>query len=175
MTSVGVSRIILRINSPNKPDQAHPMINLVTQKGCSLHVPLSITYLGGAAESSNSTKEVSAKIFPISWPHPLASAQRLPSYQVLNMQAEYIKTGKYDKNLLYDTAQLVSFPGMKLDDGYATVQLYENKEKTLNMRITIPGDFPDDLLNKPVFVEIHSNVEYPSSDASLTLGMIVRG
>jgi hypothetical protein len=174
MTPARVSHLILRLNSSNKPDQAYSMINLVTQKGCSLQVPISITYLGGGGDSPDSPEEVTAKIFPISWPHPLISAEKLPSYQVLNMQAEYIKTGKYDKNFLYDTAQLISFPGMKLDGGsYATIHLYENKEETINMRITIPPGFPDDLLNKPVFVEVHSKVEYPSSEAFLTLGMIV--
>lgn len=63
---------------------------------------------------------------------------------------------------------------MKLDGGgYTTIHLYENKEETINMRITIPQGFPDDLLNKPVFVEICSKVEFLSSEASLTLGMIV--
>jgi hypothetical protein len=90
------------------------------------------------------------------------------------MQAEYIKTGKYHKNLLYDTAQLISFPGLKLNSGsYATIQLHDNEEETINMRITIPQSFPDDLLNKPVFVEVHSKVESLNSEASLTLCIIV--
>jgi len=146
-----------------------------TQKGWSLQVPICITYLSGGADSPNNPQKVLAKIFPNSWPHPLSSAEKLPPYQLLNMQAEYIKTGKYDKSLLYDTAQLISFPGMKLDGGgrYARIHLYENKEETINMRITIPQGFPDDLLNKPVFVEIYSKVEYLSSEASLTLGVIV--
>ena len=176
MTPAGVSRPILRINSPNKPDHGHGLINVHTQKGWSLQVPIFITYLSGVPGSPNNPQEVIAKIFPNSWPHPLSSAEKLPSYQVLNMQAEYIKTGKYDKNLLYDTAQLISFPDMRLDgDGCATIRLYDNKEETINMRITIPQGFPDDLLNKPVFVEICSKVEYLSSEASLTLGMIVTG
>jgi hypothetical protein len=176
MTSAGVSRPILRINSPNKPDRGDCLINVHTQKGCSLQVPICITYLSGGADSPNNPQEVIVKIFPNSWPHPLSSAEKLPPYQVLNMQAEYIRTGKYDKDLLYDTAQLISFPGMKLDGGgYATIHLYDNKEETINMRITIPQGFPDDLLNKPVFVEICSKVEYLGSEASLTLGMIVIG
>ena len=90
------------------------------------------------------------------------------------MQAEYINTGKYDKNLLYDTAQLISFPSMRLDtSSYNTIQLHDNEEETINMRITIPPDFPDDLLNKPVFVEVHSRVESLNSEASLTLGIKV--
>lgn len=176
MTSAGVSHLILRIYPPNKPDQAPCMISLITQKGCSLQVPISLTYLRGEADSTNIPQETTAKIFPVSWPHPLTSAEKLPSYQMLNMQAEYIKTGKYDKNLLYDTAQLVSFPDMELDSaGHATIHLYDNKEETISMRITIPPSFPDDLLNKPVFVEICSKVEYLSGEASLTLGMIVTG
>jgi hypothetical protein len=176
MTSAGVSRPILHINSPNKPDHGHCLINVHTQKGRSLQVPICITYLSSEADSPNDPQEVIAKIFPNSWPHPLSSAEKLPPYQVLNIQAEYIKTGKYDRNLLYDSAQLISFPGMKLDgSGYAIIHLHENKEETINMRITIPQDFPDDLLNKPVFVEISSKVEYLSSEASLTLGMIVTG
>jgi hypothetical protein len=92
------------------------------------------------------------------------------------MQAEFIKTGKYDKKLLYDTAQLISFPGVKLDGGsYAGIQLYDNKEETINMRITIPEHFPDDLLNKPVFVEVNCKIESLSSEASITLGIIVIG
>jgi hypothetical protein len=176
MTSAGVSHPILRINSPNKSDHRHCFINVHIQKGWSLQVPICITYLSSGADSPNYPQEVIAKIFPNSWPHPLSSAEKLPPYQVLNMQAEYIKTGKYDKNLLYDTAQLVSFPGMKLDGGgYATIHLYENKEETINMRITIPQSFPHDLLNKPVFVEICGKVEFLGSEASLTLGMIVTG
>jgi hypothetical protein len=176
MTPAGVSRLILRATIPNKPDQAHCMVNLLTPKGYSLQVPISIMYLGDGGDSPESPLEVTAKIFPIRWPHPLTSAEKLPSYQVLNMQAEYIKTGKRDKNILYDTAELISFPGMKLDDGgYATILLYEDKEETINMVITIPPDFPDDLINKPVFVEIHGKVEHLSSEASLTLGMIVTG
>jgi hypothetical protein len=90
------------------------------------------------------------------------------------MQAEYIKTGEYDKNVLYDTAQLISFPGIKLDtSSYATIQLHSNEEETINMRITIPPGFPDDLLNKPVFVEVNSKVESLNSEASLTLCIIV--
>ena len=176
MTPARASRLILHINSPKKSDQAHSMINLVTQKGCSLQIPISITYFVDRDDLPNIPQEITAKIFPISWPHPLTPAEKLPSYQVLNMQAEYIKTGKYDKDLLYDTAQLISFPDMKLDrGGHATIHLYDNKEETINMRITIPQCFPDDLLNKPVFVEICSKVEYPSNEASLTLGMIVTG
>jgi hypothetical protein len=176
MTSAGVSRLILRINSPKRPDHGHCLINVQTQKGRSLQVPICIAYLSGRADSPNNPQEVIAKIFPNSWPHPLNSAEKLPPYQVLNLQAEYIKTGKYDKNLLYDTAQLISFPSMKLDDaGHATIHLHDNKEETINMRITIPQGFPDDLLNKPVFVEISTKVEYLSSEASLTLGMIVSG
>jgi hypothetical protein len=176
MTSAGVSRLFLTINSPNKLDHGHGLINVHTQKGWSLQVPICITYLGDGANSPNSPQEVIAKIFPNSWPHPLSSAEKLPPYQVLNLQAEYIKTGKYDKNLLYDTAQLISFPGLKLDaSGHTILHLYENKEETINMRITIPEGFPDDLLNKPVFVEICSKVEDLSSEASLTLGMMVIG
>lgn len=174
MTSAGVSRSFLRINSPNKPDNRHGLINVHTQKGWSLQVPLCITYFRDGADSPNGPQEVIAEIFPNSWPHPLSSAEKLPPYQVLNLQAEYIKTGKYDKNLLYDTAQLVSFPGLKLDaSGHATIPLYENKEETINMTITIPEGFPEDLLNKPVFVEICSKVDFLSSEASVTLGMIV--
>lgn len=176
MTSAGVSHLILRINPPSKPDQAPYMISLITQKGRSLQLPIYITYLRGGGDSTNIPQETTAKIFPVSWPHPLTSAEMLPSYQMLNMQAEYIKTGKYDKNLLYDTAQLISFPDMKLDGaGHATIHLYDNKEETISMRITIPLSFPDDLLNKPVFVEICGKVEHMSSEASETLGMIVTG
>jgi hypothetical protein len=90
------------------------------------------------------------------------------------MQAEYIKTGEYDKNVLYDTAQLISFPGIKLDtSSYVTIQLHCNEEETINMRITIPPGFPDDLLNKPVFVEVNSKVESLNREASLTLCIIV--
>jgi len=166
---------ILRLSSPNKLDHGHCLINVLSQKGWSLQVPLCIAYQGGAADSPNSNPQaVTGKIFSISWPHPLTSAEKLPSYEVLNMQAEYIKTGKYDKNLLYDTAQLISFPGMKLDScSYATIQLHDNKEETINMRITIPQGFPDDLLDKPVFIEVHCNVESLNSEASLTLCIIV--
>jgi hypothetical protein len=166
---------ILRLSSPNKPDHRHCLINVLTQKGWSLQVPIRITYLGGGADLANSSpQEVRAIIFPISWPHPLTSAEKLPSYQVLNMQAEYIKTGEYDKNLFYDTAQLISFPGMKLDSSsYATIQLHNDEEEIINMRITIPQGFPDDLLNKPVFVEVNSKVESLNSEASLTLCIIV--
>ena len=176
MTSAGVSRPVLRISSPNKPHHGHCLINVLSQKGWSLQVPICISYLGGVDDPSDGPQEVTAKIFPIRWPHPLTSAEKLPSYQVLNIQAEYIKTGKYNKNLLYDTAQLVSFPGMKLDtDSYAIIQLYENKEKEFKMRITIPRGFPDELLNKPVFVEVLSRVEHLGSEASLTLCIIVIG
>lgn len=166
---------ILRLSSPNKPDRGHCLINVLSQKGWSLQVPIRIIYLGGGDDLANSSpQEVTAIIFPISWPHPLTSAEKLPSYQVLNMQAEYIKTGKYDKNLLYDTAQLISFPSLKLNSGScATIQLHDNEEETINMRITIPQGFPDDLLNKPVFVEVHSKVESLNSEASLTLCIIV--
>ena len=176
MTSAGMSRPILRINSPIKPDHGDGLVNMLTQIGCSLQVPICITYLGNGADSLNSPQQVTARIFPVSWPHPLNSAEKLTPHQVLNMQAEYIKTGKYYKNLLYDTAHLISFPGMKLDSGsYATIQLYENREETINMRITIPPSFPDDLLNKPVFVEILCKIEYLSSEASLTLCIKVIG
>jgi hypothetical protein len=176
MTSAGVSRPILCITSSNKQDNGDYLINVHAQKGCSLQVPLCVTYLSGGADSPNNPEEVVAKIFPNSWPHPLSSAEKLPPYQVLNIQAEYIKTGNYDKSLLYDTAQLISFPGMKLDSsGHVTIHLHENQEETINMRITIPHSFPDDLLNKPVFVEICSRVEHLSSEATLTLGMIVIG
>jgi hypothetical protein len=114
----------------------------------------------GGGDSSNSPPAVTAKIFPVSLPAPLSYTERLSSYQVLNIHAEFIKICKYDKNLLYDTAQLISFPSVKLDAGIiAGIQLYDNKEQTINMRITIPQDFPDDLLNKPVFVEVHGKVE----------------
>jgi hypothetical protein len=175
MTSSRISRPILRITSPNKQEDGRCLINARTQKGWSLQVPICITYLRGD-DTSNSPHEVTARIFPISWPHPLSSAEKLPSYQVLNMQAEYIKTGKYDKNLLYDTAQLISFPSMKLDSSsYARIQLYNNKEETINMRITIPQDFPDHLLNKPVFVEVDGKIDSLNIEASLTLGIIVIG
>jgi hypothetical protein len=119
---------------------------------------------------------VTVKIFPVRWPHPLASAEKLPSYQVLNIQAEYIKTGKYDKDLLYDTAQLISFPGMKVDsDRYATIRLYRNKEELIKMSVTIPESFPEYLLNRPIFVEILSRVEYLDIEASLTLCIMVIG
>ena len=91
------------------------------------------------------------------------------------MQAEYIKTGKYDKDHLYDTAQLISFPDVRLssNDSYPTIQLYDSKEETINMKITIPSDFPGDLLNKPVFVEVQCRVESLNCDTSLTLGIKV--
>jgi hypothetical protein len=174
MTSAGVSRPILRITSPSKQDNGDCIINVHAQKGWSLQVPIRVTYLSGEGDSPSNPPEVVAKIFPNSWPHPLRSAEKLPPYQVLNIQAEYIKTGKYDNSLLYDTAQLISFPGMKLDSrGHVTIHLHENKEETLNMRITIPHSFPDDLLNKPVFVEVCSKVEHLSNEVTLTLGMIV--
>lgn len=173
MKSSWTSGPILHITSPDKPDHGRCLIDVLTQKGRSLQVPICITYVCGA-DAPKSPQEVTAKIFPISWPHPLTSTEKLPSYQVLNMQAEYINTGKYDKNLLYDTAQLISFPSMRLDtSSYNTIQLYDSKEETINMRITIPPDFPDDLLNKPVFVEVHSRVESLNSEASLTLGIKV--
>jgi hypothetical protein len=49
---------------------------------------------------------------------------------------------------------------MKLaSDSYATIQLHDSEEITINMKITIPLGFPDDLLNKPVIVEVPSKVE----------------
>jgi hypothetical protein len=133
-----------------------------------------MTYL--EADSSYSAQEVIAKIFPVRWPHPLNSAETLPSYQMLNIQEEYIRTGKYDKNLLYDTAQLISFPGMKLDsDSHAIIQLSRNKEETIHMKITTPLEFPDDLLAKPVFVEIITRIEHLGSEASLPLCITVIG
>ena len=176
MTSAArIPNPILRLSSPNKPDHGHCLINVLSQKGWSLQVPICITYLGAGSDSTNTNhKEVTAKIFPVRWPHPLTSAEKLPSYQVLNMQAEYVKTGKYDKNLLYDTAELISFPGLKLDSGsYATIQLHDSEEETINMRITIPQGFPDDLLNKPVFVELYSKVESLNSEASLTFCIMI--
>jgi hypothetical protein len=175
MTSSRMSGPVLRITSPNKQENGNCLINALTQKGGSLQVPICITYLHGE-DMPNTPQEVTAKIFPISWPHPLSSAEKLPSYQVLNMQAEYIKTGKYDKNLLYDTAQLISFPTMKLhSSSYVRIQLHNNKEETINIKITIPQDFPDYLLNKPVFVEVNGKVESLNIEASITLGLTVIG
>jgi hypothetical protein len=175
MTSSRISGPILQITSPNRQKDGHSLINGLTQKGDSLQVPISITYLHGEYVP-NAPQEVTVRIFPISWPHPLGPAEKLPSYQVLNMQAEYIKTGKYDKNLLYDTAQLVSFPTMKLDSSsHARIQLHSNVKETIDIRITIPQDFPDYLLNKPVFVEVNSKVESLNIEASITLGVMVIG
>lgn len=173
MSSPSVPGPIVRITSPNNPDDGHCLINLVIQKGWSLQVPLCITY-SRRADTPNSPLEVLAKVFPSRWPHPLSSAEKLPSYQVLNMQAEFIKTGRCDKNLLYDTAELISFPSIKLDGvSYAGIQLYDNREETINMRITIPEHFPNDLLNKPIFIEVNCKIESLSSEASITLGIIV--
>ncbi len=173
MITPSVSGPFVRITSPNKPADGNCLINLVIQKGWSLQVPLCITYWR-RADTVNSPLKAPAKVFPVSWPHPLNSAEKLPPYQVLNIQADFIKTGKYDKNLLYDTARLISFPGMKLDgDSYVSIHLHDNEEETINMRITIPQDFPDDLLNKPVFIEVNCKIESLSIEASLTLGIIV--
>ena len=175
MTSSWASGPTLRITSPIKDDQGHGLTNVLTQKGRSIQIPICVAYSCGA-DAPNSPKEVTAKIFPSRWPHPLTSTENLPSYQVLNMQTEYINTGKYDKNLLYDTAQLISFPNLRLGTkGYFTVQLYDRKEVTINIDLTIPLDFPDDLLNKPVFIEVASRIESLNLEASLTLGIKVIG
>lgn len=176
MNATGASASNLSLASPNKPNLGRCLINVLTQKEWSLQVPIFVKYRDNGDHSSENHREVSAKIFPVRWPHPLASAEKLPSYQVLNIQAEYINTGKYDRNLLYDTAQLISFPGMKVDnDGSALIRLYRNKVDSIKMTITIPEGFPDDLLNKPVFVEILIRAEHSSAAASMTLCIIVIG
>ncbi len=176
MTSAHASGSNLSMTSPNRPNLGRCLINVLTQKQWSLDVPLCIRYQEGEGASSDHHQEVTGKILPIRWPHPLSCAERLPSYQVLNIQAEYIDTGKYDKNLLYDTAQLISFPGMKVDsDSCATIQLYTNKEESIKMSVTVPESFPDYLVNRPIFVEILSRVEYLGIESSLTLCIMVIG
>jgi hypothetical protein len=164
----------LYLSSPNKPNFGNCLINALTQKGWSLQVPVHVRYLTAGCSSATHLLEATAEIFPTRWPHPLVGAENLPSYHLLNIQAEYIMTGKYDKNLLYDTAQLISFSGLKLDnDGHAKIQLYASKEETIRMIITIPPDFPDELLNKPVFVEVLSRIKYFNIETSLTLCILV--
>lgn len=177
MTSTGGSGSNLSLSSPNKPNHGRCLINVLTQKEWSLQVPLFIKYLDSRDYSSDDPPEVTAKIFPVRWPHPLASAEKLPSYHILNIQSEYINTGKFDRNLLYDTAQLISFPGMKVDnDGSAIIRLYDNKEEPIKMTITIPKGFPDELLNKPVFVEVLVRTEHSSvTEGSMALCIIVIG
>lgn len=176
MTSVGASGSNLSLTSPNKANLGHCTINVLTQKRWSLHVSICIRYRDSKGDSSDIHQDAIAKVFPVRWPHPLASAEKLPSYQLLNIQAEYIKTGKYDKNLLYDTAQLISFPSVNVEnDSCATVRLSRNKEKVIKMNITIPENFPDDLLNVPLFVELLGTVEHLQAEASLTLCMMVIG
>jgi hypothetical protein len=175
MTPSWTSDPILQITSPIKSEQRHGLINALAQKGGSLQIPICVAYSCGAG-APNSLKEVAAKIFPSSWPHPLTPTEKLPSYQVLNMQAEYINTGIYDKNLLYDTAHLISFSSLRLEtSNYITIQLNDGKEENINMLVTIPPDFPESLLNKPVFVEVISRIESLNRQASLTLGIKVVG
>jgi hypothetical protein len=176
MTSSGASGSNLSLSSPNKPNHGRCLINVLTQKEWSLQVPFYIKYLDNGDYSSNNPREIIAKIFPVRWPHPLASAEKLPSYHLLNIQSEYINTGKYDRNLLYDTAQLISFPGMKVDsDGSAIIKLYGNKEEPIKMTIAIPKGFPDELLNKPVFLEVLVRTEHSVTEASMALCIIVIG
>jgi hypothetical protein len=164
---------VLFLSSPNKPSFGNCLINALTQKGWSLQIPIHVQHRTEGKLFEN-LPEATAKIFPVRWPHPLTPAENLPSYQVLNIQAEYITTGKYDNNLLYDTAQLISFPGLKLDsNGHATIQLSGNKEETIGMTISIPSRFPDDLLNKPIFVEVLSRIECLGIESSLTLCILV--
>jgi hypothetical protein len=176
MNPAGTNLPRLHLRSPNKPDFGHCLINALAQKGWALQVPICLTYLEVEGDLSQSTQIATAKILPVRWPHPLRSAESLPSYRVLNLQEEYIKTGRCDKNLLYDSAQLISFPSTKLDnDRNATIHLFRNKEETIQIEITIPPDFPDYLLAKPIFVEIFSRLEHFGSEASLTLCIMVIG
>jgi hypothetical protein len=60
---------ILRLSSPNKPDHKHCLINVLTQKGWSLEVPIRMTYLDGGADLSNSSpQEVTAIFFLLAGP-----------------------------------------------------------------------------------------------------------
>lgn len=171
-----VSYSTLRLCFPKRKSQRKKcVIDALVQTGWSLNIPIGILYMRGT-EPPNSPQEVTGRILPVSWPHPLSPAEKLPSFQVLNMQAEYIQTGKYDQNLLYDTAQLFAFPDVTADgDNVSSVQLFENIEKITNVRIKIPCDFPKDLISKPVFLELSARVVTLNIEACLTLCILVIG
>lgn len=151
------------------------VIDALVQRGWSLNIPIGIMYMRGT-EPPNSPQEINVRIMPISWPHPLTPAEKLPSYQLLNMQVEYIQTGIYDKNLLYDTAQLISFPDITPDgDNAGRVQLHDKIEKIFSVTVNIPADFPNDIVSKPVFLELSGKVEVLNIEACMTLCILVIG
>lgn len=129
---------------------------LVCQRRQSIDIPIKMVYVkrGRIRNAGNkviATPAVSGNIVVRS-----AARQLTPEEFRTRALKHVSETGKYDKELFYDLGQLVSFIDSNNYDKPS--ELYDREVKYYTARITIPSDFPDDLLDKHITMFLKANV-----------------
>jgi hypothetical protein len=152
----------------NRSQQRQCMIDALVERQWFLDLPVDVLYIRGG-KNNWGPESVTFTVSPISWAHPTGAARTLSSHILINMQTEYSRTGRYDKNLLYDTADLISFPNQTSEK----YQISEFDRKSIIVRISIPPSFPADLLNELIFAEVVLKTELLNIESSITFCFVV--
>lgn len=131
----------------------NPGFDFVCQKGRSIDIPMKIVYV---RKGRFKPKKVTARPTVMKNMALRAAAKNLPQNELTKKASKYLADfGTYDRELLYDTSQLVSFPELDRD---GSIDLWHRETKNFTARITIPSDFPDDMLNDPVLIMLKPHV-----------------
>lgn len=120
--------------------------DFVCQRGRSIDIPMKIVYIRkGELKPKKVMARPTAKNIALR-----AAAKNLPQDELTKRATKHLADfGVYDKDLFYDTSQLVSFPELGRD---GSIELWHRGIKYFTARITVPSDFPDDMLNDPILI-----------------------
>lgn len=122
--------------------------SIFAQRGWSADISMKIVYVWREKikkydDYPDDPKKVTIMLEAWNYSLPLKAARDTFTENELRRQIAKCETsGQYDEKYLYNTASFVSFPDSNI------VELEDRKKTTFTVRVTIPPELPDELLNK---------------------------
>lgn len=132
--------------------------DILCQRGRSIDIPMKMVYVKQGriqGRFGDSPEDVSVRVVAMQNMAHRKAARELTDKELQKRAQKHLQEkGTYDRDLFYDTSQLVSFSDVE-DPMY----LHDREIKHFKVTITIPSNFPDDMLNQSLMVIIEAEVD----------------
>jgi hypothetical protein len=130
-------------------------VTALAQKGWSLNVEVKLAYVRRSIDDDKYPHGIAVTFKPKRDFLHLDALSTFRPEEVTRLHGLSVLTGNYNKNLFYDTYNIVSFP-------YGDViNLADREVKNMRLRVSIPVDFPEELVNKKIEIEIGYSTQPP--------------
>jgi hypothetical protein len=138
-------------NPQNRQEEVRQISTLI-QRGQNADIPMKIMYVF-RDDGQNNPRQVTVRdLRALDYPLPLSATKNLSNKEFIEACGELLLSGKRSNQFFYNTAKLVSFPDFADN---TVIELNDREKKSIKVKVSIPSDFPDELVGKahmPIFV-----------------------